>query len=44
MVPIKHEIHALLALVDPLRMWVSLNIPKIQDQKGMAVSVKEGQK
>lgn len=43
MVPIKHEIHTLLALVDPLRMWVSLNIPKIQDQKGMAVSVKEGQ-
>ena len=41
MLPIKAEIHDLLSLVDPLRMWVSLNIPRIQDQKGMAVSVKE---
>lgn len=41
MLPIKAEIYDLLNLVDPLRMWVSLNIPRIQDQKGMAVSVKE---
>jgi hypothetical protein len=41
MQPIKVEIHDLLSYADPLRMWVSLNIPRIQDQKGMAVSVKE---
>jgi hypothetical protein len=41
MVAITSEIHSLLSYIDPLRMWVSLNIPKIQDQKGVSVSVKE---
>lgn len=41
MVAIKGEIHSLLSYVDPLRMWVSLNIPRIQDQRGVSVQVKE---
>jgi len=38
---IKSELNSLLSLLDPIRQWISLNIPKMSDQKGTSVQVKE---
>ena len=38
---LKHEIDAMLVAIDTLRIHVSLTIPRMRDQKGLAVVVKE---
>ena len=38
---LKAEINGLLAAIDPIRTWIALNIPRMQDQKGITVTTKE---
>lgn len=35
------ELTDLLAHLDPIKVWITLNIPRMQDQKGITVTVKE---